>query len=184
MTIPLKYAGIGSRQTPPEILKTMAQTAILLARSGHTCNTGACIGADQAFGNGAIAGYGKLHLFLPWPNYEQKWIQTLKGDITITVMNTDIHNDAIRSVFYYHPKATTLKDSVIKLHARNFLILQNCAYIICWTPNGAISGGTGQAIRIAQNSKMPIYNLGNQEILENFQKDIKARIMEIPEQMR
>ena len=32
---------------------------------------------------------------------------------------------------------------------------------MCWTPNAAISGGTGQALRIARAHSIPVYNLAN-----------------------
>lgn len=51
-------------------------------------------------------------------------------------------------------------------------------YIICWTPGGAIKGGTGQALRIAEdyNSRqmrdhITIYNMANiwdQRVLEDY----------------
>ncbi len=42
-----------------------------------------------------------------------------------------------------------------------------CAFVVCWTPDGAEnattkqSGGTGQAIRIANHYGIPVINLYN-----------------------
>ena len=32
-------------------------------------------------------------------------------------------------------------------------------FILCWTPNGKITGGTGQALRIAEHFEIPIINM-------------------------
>ena len=32
-------------------------------------------------------------------------------------------------------------------------------FVVCYTPDGKASGGTGQAIRIAEYYNIPIYNL-------------------------
>ena len=39
-------------------------------------------------------------------------------------------------------------------------------FIMCWTPNGSGSGGTGQAIRIARALNIPVFDLGHQRILD------------------
>ena len=42
----MRYAGIGSRKTPPDILKLMEEIAWRLRDLGWTLQTGACAGAD------------------------------------------------------------------------------------------------------------------------------------------
>jgi hypothetical protein len=32
-------------------------------------------------------------------------------------------------------------------------------FVICWTPNGELKGGTAQAIKIAKNYGIPVFNL-------------------------
>lgn len=169
----MKYAGIGSRQTPADIILIMQYSAQILARKKYTCCTGACQGADQAFGNGAINANGKLNLFVPWYSYEGEWIKKLIGDVNITAIDLNKDILAVQSVYEFHPAANKLKPSVMKLHARNYLIVDGVDFIICWTPNGEITGGTGQALRIAAKQNITVYNLGNPETLENFK--IKLR---------
>lgn len=36
-----------------------------------------------------------------------------------------------------------------------------CDFILCWTQNGRIEGGTGQALRIARHFKIPVFNFGS-----------------------
>ena len=68
-----------------------------------------------------------------------------------------------------------MKPAVMKLHARNYLIINKVNFIVCWTPNGKVTGGTGQAIRMAASMGIKVYNLGNPNTLKAF----KLRITEI-----
>lgn len=43
------YTGIGSRQTPPEILKMMTKIATQLESKGWVLRSGGAEGADEAF---------------------------------------------------------------------------------------------------------------------------------------
>lgn len=168
------YAGIGSRQTPNHVVNVMERVATVLARKGYTVKTGACKGADQAFAEGALKGYGRVHLCLPWPSYEKAWINNLHGDIHIQVIDLAYDKVAADSVYRYHPNPSALKQSVFKLHARNYLIITGVEFVICWTPNGEVSGGTGQAVRIANDLGIKVYNLGNPNTLQTFENRLEA----------
>ena len=174
----MNYAGIGSRQTPPNIIRIMEDIGTLMAIDGHICNTGAALGADQAFANGANKVQGPIELSLPWGNYEAAWVNTLHNK-NITVFHDKTHTKAAESVHKYHPGAARLTQGVLKLHARNYLIIEGCKLIICWTPEGKISGGTGQALRLSQDMGIPVMNLGDTTILARFIERINARQTEI-----
>ena len=45
-------------------------------------------------------------------------------------------------------------------------------FIVCWTPDGKASGGTGQALRVAKDFSIPIYNLKNADDLECLKEDL------------
>lgn len=162
------YAGIGSRKTPGHILSVMRSVAEYLAKEGWVLHTGACIGADQAFAEGALKAGGTVHLFLPWPSYEKGWIKRLHGKTSVTVFNPDIHTKAIESVHRFHPMGAGLKRSVIALHARNYLILDDAKFAICYTPGGKTVGGTGQGIRLMNDRKRNLFNLGNEAELQTI----------------
>jgi hypothetical protein len=181
----ISYAGIGSRETPPEILKLMNQVGFLLARNNVACRTGAALGADQAFANGANMGRGMTHLSLPWDKYERDWINTLHPSlITVQVLDPLTDIDAIRSVADHHPYYAKLKQGSIKLHARNWLILYEADYVICYTSDGTDKGGTGQGIRIAEAMGKDVHNLGNPHTLDLFYKDLDLRRNELPHSWR
>ena len=177
-----KYAGISSRETPHNVLAVMSKTAILLANDGYGLRTGACVGADQAFANGAASVMGFITLLLPWGSYEKEWVKYISSsgtDLHVIPFSPSHHITAAKSVEQYHPTAAKLKSSVVALHARNYMILldeeEPVEFVVCWTPNGAVTGGTGQAIRIAEDKGIKVYNLGNPKTLDAFLMQITIR---------
>lgn len=172
------YAGVGSRHTPKEILALMKIIAILLTHDGHVCATGACRGADQAFAEGALLAGGPVHLHIPWNSYEQAWRMSIKGHIRTFVLN-DNDVEAYNSVSMFHPAFEKLSPSVKALHARNYNIVKNSSFIVCWTNGGQPIGGTGQAIRIATYLHLPVYNLGNKNTLDSMLAAVQRRSHEL-----
>lgn len=173
----MNYAGIGARATPPHIIDMMRELGIAFAKKGYTLHTGAAQGADQAFAEGAIYGGGMVRLFLPWPTYEQEWISGLNKQAEIVVLR-DSDRMAHLSVAELHPTFATLSQGVRKLHARNFLILQDIGFVTCWTPNGVEAGGTGQGIRIAERMDTKIWNLGIPKVYEGMGERLELTKLE------
>lgn len=174
------YAGIGSRETPGHILTIMKESAILLAIDGFTLSTGAAIGADQTFANGANLAHGFIHLHLPWRSYEEAWRLHMHHSRLFVLQDNDIK--AHNSVAVFHPAYEKLTRGPRALHARNYNILTKpiqVQFIICWTPEGDIIGGTGQALRIAQSLNITIYNLGHKETLDAMLVAIQKRRHEV-----
>jgi predicted Rossmann-fold nucleotide-binding protein len=169
-----RYAGVGARQTPVEILQVMRAIARALAKDGYTVQTGAARGADQAFAEGALHADGTARLCLPWGSYEKDWVKSLASPVILDVLqDTDV--EAFASVEKFHPSPHVLKQSVKRLHARNFCILRQCEFVVCWTPGGVETGGTGQALRIAEHQKQVIWNLGNPEVLAMYVNRLTER---------
>jgi len=167
------YAGVGARQTPMDVLQMMRLIGAGMAKKGYTCNTGAAKGADQAFAEGAAIGYGQIQLFVPWPSYEQDWVRTLNTKVDIHVLQA-ADKEAYQSVYDYHPAAHRLSGGVIKLHARNFCIMRGVSLVICWTPEGKVTGGTGQAIRIATDQGIPVHNLGHAQTYVAYKERLQT----------
>ncbi len=164
----VQYAGVGARNTPPEIINYMQLTAIALAQDGCVCRTGAALGADQSFAEGAMKAAGQVDLSIPWHSYEKVWVNSLRQDLISVNVIQDNNVKAFESVQLYHPAPDKLKHAVKKLHARNYMIVEPADYVVCWTPEGATVGGTGQAIRIAEDLGKHVYNLGKPEVLQAF----------------
>ncbi len=156
---PQIYAGIGSRRTPQPILNLMAQLGHAFASLDWTLRSGNCLGADQAFQQSANAVDPKLvELYLPWKGYEAK---AIKPDNAVYTANSQ----AFSTAGEFHPAWNRCGNVARKMHARNAQIImghslaQPAGLVICWTPGGKETGGTGQGIRIAGVYGVPVFNL-------------------------
>jgi hypothetical protein len=133
------YAGIGSRETPPDILSKMTSIAVYLSAKGYLLRSGGAVGADTAFEQGAQP----AQIFRPEHATEE----------------------ALKLAKKYHPAWGRCNQYARKLHARNGMILLGSRlnspvdFVVCWTPDGKASGGTGQALRIAKALDIQIINL-------------------------
>ncbi|UNI74479.1 hypothetical protein ABNavy4_041 [Acinetobacter phage AB-Navy4] len=149
----MKYAGIGSRRTPMDILAIMRQLAKELDILGHVCHTGGALGADKAFIDGAP---NSTVLWLPWQGYNNY--------TSDTPALTQRHIDFAAK---YHPNWKACSFSARKMHGRNAQITlgdsldEPVDFVICWTPDGKLEGGTAMALRIAIDYDIPIFNLGS-----------------------
>lgn len=159
------YAGIGSRQTPKEVLDVMTNIASYLEKNNWILRSGGAIGADSAFEKGVS-------------EPEHKEIFYANDISTNKYGNADI---ALKLVDAFHPAPSKLSQYARYLMARNSyqvlgtdLVLKNNTLefsspsdlIICWTKDGKEIGGTSQAMRIAKYAGIPIINLGNSKTLE------------------
>lgn len=169
------YAGIGARATPPEILKSMQACASSLARAGLTLRSGGAAGADEAFESGANSANGPTEIYLPWKGFRKNQSTRYGSSREARLLAKE-----------FHPNWANVSCAGRDFHARNvYQILGNTldtpsAFVICWTHLGETKGGTGQAIRMAEHYKIPVFNLGSlsleqasdliTEAIENAQK--------------
>jgi hypothetical protein len=154
------YAGIGSRETPSDILHKMSEIAKFLEEKGYTLRSGGADGADQAFSDVVT----NAEIWIPWASF-----YTNEKHVVKVISESD--RSAFASVDQFHPSGKYLKPAVRKLMARNFRQVigeEDSSFIICWTKDGKDSGGTGQAIRIARYYKIPVINLKTDNFDEYF----------------
>lgn len=149
------YAGIGSRQTPTPVLHQMHRLAEVLEEVGYTLRSGHAHGADQAFATAVT----RKQIMLPWEGYNGA-----RSDQKIWFVGANPYTERVAAAF--HPAWHNCTPGARKLHARNTAILAGLQpgdatveFIICWTKDGKDSGGTGQAIRIAEAHHIPVFNL-------------------------
>lgn len=152
------YAGVGSRETPPEVRSVMTETAAALASLGWTLRSGNAIGADLAFERGAPV--SQQESYLPWP----------KDGVPHGIVNiTPEHTRLMRSVYvspHGEPWNPGMKRATTLLMTRNGNqvfgqdFTEPSDVVICWTPGGEDKGGTRQAIALARLVSIPILNLG------------------------
>jgi hypothetical protein len=159
----IAYGGIGARVTLAPMLELMRRIAHALARRGWVLRTGGAPGADQAFAAGAHAAGGDCELFLPWPGF---------GGVTRARLERP-SAAAVELAARHHPAWARLKPGARALLARNAHqvlgaeLNHPARMLICWTPDASLTGaspdtgGTGQALRIAQHAGVPVINLAH-----------------------
>lgn len=149
------YAGIGSRETPEDILLIFASIGAFLAKHGYTLRSGAAAGADQAFESGCDLYDGKKEIYIPWARFE--------NSTSSLIVENPL---AFQIAASYHPRWDSLSSGAQKLQARNshqifgWNLDDPCDFVVCWTRDGKGGGGTGQAIRIAKDKGIPIFDAG------------------------
>lgn len=149
----MRYAGVGSRETPQEILDRMSEIAELLAQKGYTLQSGGAKGADKAFEKGA--GKKKKIFF---------------------AKNATAKTRAIAKEIHPNPASLDKGNGyILDLMARNTNqvfgadLYSPVDFVLVWTPDGAEStaersiktGGTGQAIDMASRKGIPVINMAN-----------------------
>jgi hypothetical protein len=151
------YAGIGARATPADVLLTMTTFADNMEREGYILRSGGAEGADTAFENG-VRDYARKDIYLPWKRFNNN-PSPLHG----------VTNAALEMAAKYHPNWKCCSSAARAFHARNCYQMLGVdlktpvEFVICWTPGGKVTGGTGQALRIAIDLDIPIHNLGDDD---------------------
>jgi O-acetyl-ADP-ribose deacetylase (regulator of RNase III) len=181
------YAGIGSRKITRNSSIFLMKYACCMAFAGMKVNQGAADGSDTSFEWGAKIAYDAMceldqnlipgnysmvqSCFMPWSGFNGREGGVKEGYIDY------IHPDAETYTSKFHPGWDYLKPPARKMMARNSMqilseTLSNpVKFVACETPDGAFTtsmtsgktGGTGQAIRIADHHGIPVYNMKNAE---------------------
>ena|SRR5690606_27695755 len=157
------YAGIGSRETPRDVLELMYRIGYRLASEGWTLRSGAADGADTAFERGCDAAGGKKQIFLPWRGFNRR--EPEHGRVF-----AGVGEHALTLAAEFHPAWERCSRGARALHARNgYQVLgprldTPVERVICWTVGARGGGGTGQAIRIARSRGILIHDLADPAI--------------------
>jgi hypothetical protein len=168
MTTKKFYAGIGSRETPRDVIISMRKIAGELYRKGYILRSGGAKGADEAFAWGAAdASMGDstipYRIYLPSSTFSDITHNPARGFYDSTTAPT--WHQAFEMVDKYHPAPEKLREFARRLMARNaYQILSTTLkdpvdFVVCWTKGGKLVGGTAQAMKIAMDWNIPIYNL-------------------------
>lgn len=178
------YAGIGSRQITKNTSLVMMQYACCMAFYGGKVSSGKADGSDTSFETGAKVAYDAmvqifpelpprqysnvLSVHLPWPGFNGQQVNEYEG-----YFYTEPTEASLEIVKKYHPAGSNLAKGPKSMMARNTLQVMDrhmnrlARFVVCETPDGAYtgqmtsfkSGGTGQAIRIASDRMVNVYNL-------------------------
>lgn len=162
------YAGIGSRETPEEVLSLMEMAGSALAKAGWVLRSGAAPGADSAFEKGCDRVGGVKEIYVPWRGFEGRQEVALDEPGAM----------AYELAAQYHPAWGRLKQGAQKLHARNVHQILGAdlehpevvKFVLCWTKGAKGSGGTGQALRMAKAQGVEIFDLGDGAVRERIER--------------
>jgi ABC-type dipeptide/oligopeptide/nickel transport system ATPase component len=183
----MTYAGIGSRETPQEVLELMTKAAEYLDGLGYTLQTGFTFknketgedeeGADKAFSQGS------QNKILFGPSAIRK---TVKGVASLESYDdnvTKVSNNIVKEI---HPAPDRLKPGAVKLMARNTNQIfgknldSTVDFVLFYAQetNDPLrpKGGTGQAVEMARRKGIPTINMAD----ANWRDQLKAAIKKSP----
>ena len=170
----LYYTGIGSRRTPQDKLDLMVRLAQHLAQHDFILRSGGAVGADTAFENGCDLETGRKEIYLPWNGFNGRLENALDG------VFAGVSPSALELAEAHHPNWAACSPGARHLHARNcYQVLglnldTPSIFVLCWTPGGTGSGGTGQAIRIARAHNVPVFDLGSSNVLTELETFLQS----------
>lgn len=169
------YAGIGSRNTPAVIMREMVSLAHEYAAKGYILRSGGASGADSAFELGSDKANGTKEIYLPWQSYND---------------NSSLLYDCYPIEYYsvanrvYGDRWSQLSNGARLLMIRNVAQIigivdypDTSDFVLCWTPDGCdsistrtrYSGGTGNAIALANELDIPVFNMYN----DNYKQQLE-----------
>lgn len=166
-----RYTGVGSRETPTEILDFFTRISFWLGRQGWILRSGGAGGADSAFEQGAIRAEAAKEIYLPWGRFN--------GNPS-RLFDLDTGNAAAQIAAGVHPAWGRLTQGAKKLHARNVFqvlgadLMTPSKFLICWTSGGLDTGGTRTAIVLAKQHGIPVFNFGEPAAYDSFSSFIKG----------
>jgi len=121
---------IGSREPTAEQEMQVIQLIEELDPNKVCIISGCAYGIDQlALQTGYNLGFQTIGV-LPWSSYNQDVQKICHHLINLDKVTLQYRTDAFESVLKYHPNAIHLSQGAMKLHARNYLIINWTAQVI------------------------------------------------------
>ena len=166
------YAGIGARKTPTNIQEVMTQLAAKLEQDGWVLRSGGAAGADSAFERGVVNPQTNAQIYLPSQSFNSRTAGSQPQFLNYQSLPGS--QQAFATLHQHHPAPQKLSPFAQHLMARNAMqvlgpdLRSPSSMIVAWTPRGEVTGGTGQALRMAETYQIPIRNLGNPETLQSI----------------
>ncbi len=158
------YAGIGSQKADPQICAMLATLAGQLEDADWFLRSGHADGCDISFEMGVSK---QMEIHLPWNGYNNAhhgW------PYIVPRPTLEVQQIAAQ----WHPKWHELSQGVQLLMCRNVTIVlgenldQHAEMVVCWTPKGALTGGTAHGMKVAYAHDIPVFNLALEEDKEKL----------------
>ena len=180
--------GVGSRETPREILEVMRRVCKKMVLQGYTLRSGGEDGADAycAYGWGdAWSEDPEVHdaeIYIPWNGFN-----SLKagGENVVLVQDTGIIQSAHKILKEVHPAFDKLTRGPLALHTRNcFQVLgadlnTKSSIVLAYAKTdskGNPMGGTATAINLAKREGIAVRNLYLESDLEKVIKYLEKEV--------
>lgn len=171
------YTGIGTRDIPTDSKEIIDKILNLyeVGLKNYILRSGSAPGMDSLF---EMCHY-KYHkdtnqeIFLPWKNFNNSKSQLF-----------NITEEAKILAKEYHPAPSRLTDAALKLMSRNgyqvlgYDLKTPTDLVVCWVKD-INKGGTSQAIRIARDNNIPIFNIYNGYEYQHLVKSLQDETKEI-----
>lgn len=186
----MRIALIGSRQLEQkqeyfEDIKLCYKVCMRLAQLGITFTSGLCeLGMDgiaqKAYSKAVDLGLAKESQFEVYVADQYNIRRsTLPRKHLAIVRNKDLISETERIASEVHPAWDRCNEWARGMHSRNchqilgYDLKSPVDAVICWTPDGAVVGGTSTAIRISMKYNIPVFNLGvkdKESVLQSIKK--------------
>lgn len=155
------YTGVGSRETPKDVMDWMTALATSLAGDGYTLRSGGAAGADSAFEAGTPL--NNREIWIPWNGFNGRQVD----GVHYRIPPKDEIEFAEHLASLIHPAWDRCTVGAKALHTRNvFQVLgpslnQPSEMVIAWAPivRGRAIGGTATALKLADALSIPCYNV-------------------------
>jgi hypothetical protein len=161
------YAGIGSRETPSDVMAFMTISAWFLSTQDYILRSGGADGADSAC---ELGSYDHLkEIFLPYKNFNKN-----KSPLYLEAFEPELVENAYEMAKKYRPGLEGAGKPTHKFMTRNMMqinglyLVDPVDFVLCWTQNGKDIGGTGAAIRCAKDQGIEVFNIYNPKEKEAF----------------
>lgn len=182
----VRAAIVGSRETPRAVCAQITEYTSQLLGSVYARQyfyltqglrddvvfeglSGGAQGADKAAEDGAKLVGGRFRAYSPWVGYQGRTDMIQCSEFENWPKAQDICRE-------FHPAPDRLAGRTLSLLSRDSYqilgdgLVSPVDFVLCWTPDGKDSGGTGQAIRIATYHDIPVFNLHNPKAYSRLHK--------------
>ena len=191
----MRIALIGSRQLEQkqeyfEDIKLCYNVCMRLAQLGITFTSGLCeLGMDgiaqKAYSKAVDLGLAKESQFEVYVADQYNIRRsTLPRKHLAIVRNKDLISETERIASEVHPAWDRCNEWARGMHSRNchqilgYDLKSPVDAVICWTPNGAVVGGTRTALKLSMKYNIPVFNLGvsdKKSVLNDIKNFLESR---------
>ena len=191
----MRIALIGSRQLEQkqeyfEDIKLCYNVCMRLAQLGITFTSGLCeLGMDgiaqKAYSKAVDLGLAKESQFEVYVADQYNIRRsTLPRKHLAIVRNKDLISETERIASEVHPAWDRCNEWARGMHSRNchqilgYDLQSPVDAVICWTPDGAVVGGTATALKLSMKYNIPVFNLGvsdKESVLNDIKNFLESR---------